>query len=361
MVNSIGHPPFGVDLRAHRIVWGGAKDRLHDELVTLNIRRFMLVGSQKRVQRFNELVGEQGMQRCAGQYVDVIPHVPGAMVDRAVATATAIRADGLVAFGGGSTLDTAKAVSHRLGLPILAIPTNFSGSEVTWNFGQTSNGIKQAIRNPAVLPKSVIYDPFLIESLPWETAVCSGVNAIAHAIEALYAQQANPYTRALAETGIRQMIAGLSELATSSGTSSGPRETCLMASWLCGEVLSQVGMGLHHRICHILGGTYGMPHAQTHSVLLPYSIAFNFSHAPALWALRDLFLDQSLAAGIQGLVSGCGAPVSLSALGLDRDAIAQVIRILVQTPIWNPRPFTDGDVHALLTDAYTGNTKGLAL
>jgi maleylacetate reductase len=356
MADSANAQDFAFDLRGHRIVWSTPlADVLADELEAAGIQRFLLVSSGALAQRFDAVAGDAAQRFAAGRFTDVVSHVPEASVIKAIDAARNCEVDGLLVFGGGSSLDTAKAVSYRLGLPIIAVPTNFSGSEVTWNFGLTANGVKQTVRNPAVLPKAVIYDHSLLGSLPLNVAICSGINAVAHAIEALYAPQANPFTQSLAETGIRKMIAGLKERVASPDLSSRAARLCLTGSWLCGEVLSQVGMGLHHRICHVLGGTLGLPHAQAHTVLLPYSVEWNFDYAAALAPLADLFPERSFASGLVEFSVRHGAPASLRELGLTIEQIPAVVRLVLETPVANPRPVDITGVHALLSRAYAGD------
>jgi len=350
---------FSLDLRAHRIVSGSRiAEVLVRELQAEKIGRFMLVSAPELALEFEKLAGAAALRARAGTFTDVIPHVPEHSVVRAASDARECGADGLLVFGGGSALDTAKAVSDRLALPIIAIPTNFSGSEVTWNFGLTVDGVKQTVRNPAVLPRRVIYDPALLASLPKRIAICSGINAVAHAVEGLYAPQANPLTRALAETGVRQMIAGLREFCTHDKPSAKAAAACFTGSWLCGEVLSQVGMGFHHRICHVLGGTFGLPHAEVHTVLLPYSIAWNYEHVPALAALSDLFLGQSLARGLAEFSVLHGAPRSLEAIGLASVQIPNAAALALATPVDNPRPVTVADIESILAQAFAGDLLG---
>ena len=351
--------PFSLELRGHRIVSGNTiAEVLVRELRAEGISRFMLISSADLASEFENLADAEALAARAGTFTGVIPHVPDHSVVNAASEALECAADGLVVFGGGSALDTAKAVSDRLVLPIIAIPTNFSGSEVTWNYGLTVGGVKQTMRNPAVLARSVIYDPALLASLPKHIAICSGINAVAHAIEALYAPQANPLTRALAETGVRQMIAGLKLFCTLDEPTVDALTACFTGSWLCGEVLSQVGMGFHHRICHVLGGTYGLPHAQAHTVLLPYSIAWNSEHAPALAALSDLFPGRSLARGLAEFSIRHGAPRSLQDLGLRSSQIPQIAAQALATPVDNPHPVTLADVESILARALAGELAG---
>jgi maleylacetate reductase len=348
-------PRFNLEILRHRVVAGSAlADVLSDELGKVGIRRYMLITMAGLSERYEELAGPQAIGKMAGRFVDVIPHVPEETVVAAVSTVRSCTADGLVVFGGGSSLDTAKAVSDRLRLPIVAIPTNFSGSEVTWNYGLTVDGVKQTMRNPAVLPSVVIYDYALLSTLPSAVAICSGINAVAHAIEALYAPQANPLTHSLAETGIRKMIGGLQANRDAHGMSLVAAASCLAGSWLCGEVLSQVGMGIHHRICHVLGGTFKLPHAEVHTVLLPYVIAWNYEASPALAALADLFPGKTLAQGLAEFAVRNGAPGALKAVGLRPDDIPKVAQLALASPVSSPRAASVPDIEAILTRAFSG-------
>jgi maleylacetate reductase len=282
----------------------------------------------------------------------VVAHVPAEVAERACERAVAADAKLILAVGGGSALDTAKAVAHTLAIPILAVPTNFSGSEVTYNFGLTTGAVKQTVVDPKVLPRTVIYDPALLSSLSGEVAVCSGINAIAHAIEAMYAANANPMTSALAESGVRNLVAGLEARHREHSTDANAQ--CLTGAWLCGEVLAHVGIGLHHRMCHVLGGTYSLPHAATHTVMLPYSIEFNYSVAPALSALTDLFPNGSLARGLAAFSRRLGAPVNLRELGFRHADISQAARLALAMPLSNPRPVAVTDIEQVLAKALSG-------
>jgi maleylacetate reductase len=182
--------------------------------------------------------------------------------------------------------------------------------------------------------------------------VCSGVNAIAHAIEGMYAPNANPLTHAIAETGVLNLVEGLERRYEQRSTDADAK--CLTGAWLCGEVLAQVGMGLHHRMCHVLGGTYNLPHAATHTVMLPYSVEFNFSFAPALSALSHLFAGASLAQGLATFSRRLGAPSSLRELGFRHADITRAAQLALATPLNNPRPVAQSDVEQILTKALSG-------
>jgi maleylacetate reductase len=359
-IHSTSSPPspFKVELREHRVVFGApVADVLAAELEALNIGRFVLISSPNLATRFDTLAGGAAKQRRVAQFTGVVPHVPAHTIAEAVAVARDSNADGLVAFGGGTAIDTAKGVANELGLPIIAIPTNFSGSEVTWVFGVTSDGVKHPTYNHNVLPRAVIYDPSMLLTLPKNVVVCSGINAIAHAVEALYSPQINPLTQALSETGIRKMVGGLKGLLADAdkGARTQAAAECFSGAWLCGEALSQVGMGIHHRISHLLGGTYGLPHSDAHTVMLPYSIAWNVGHVPALAALSDLFPGKPLALGLAEFAIAHGAPHSLGALGFPAQSIEDAAALALRTPVANPRPIAIGDVEAMLRHAHAGD------
>jgi maleylacetate reductase len=343
---------FELAQRPHRVIFGeGLNDALRREIATEALGPYALVTTAGMARRFESLTTQDVQTSRVGTFSDAVPHVPEEVAGRATERVRRCGAAYLLAFGGGSSLDTAKAVAHRLHLPVIAVPTNFSGSEVTWNFGMTINGVKQTVLDPNVLPQTVIYDPTLLSGLPPQAAACSGMNAIAHAVEGLYATNANPLTSAAALTGIRSLISGL--LARQAGD---PRAgaRCFAGSWLCAEALSHVGMGLHHRICHVLGGTFGLPHAATHTVMLPYSIDFNYDFAPALADLSNLFDGHSLAAGLARFSRYLGAPGSLCELGLSERELGLAATLTLATPLINPRPVVVADVQDILAKAFAG-------
>jgi maleylacetate reductase len=343
---------FELAQRSHRVIFGKAMNEvLRSEIRSGALGAYAVIATAGMARRFEGLVTQDVLEYRTGTFSSAVPHVPEEVARRARDAVRTCGAVHILAFGGGSSLDTAKAVSHALGLPVVAVPTNFSGSEVTWNFGLTSNGVKRTVLDPDVLPKTVIYDPSLLSTLTSQAAASSGMNAIAHAIEGLYATNVNPLSCAAALAGIRSLVSGLR--ARQSGKAHADSR-CFAGSWLCGEVLSQVGMGLHHRICHVLGGTFGLPHAATHAVILPYAIDFNYDCAPALAALGDLFGPPSLAAGLAALSRHLGLPQSLCELGLPEGEVARAARLTLAAPLSNPRPVTVADVQDILDKAFVG-------
>lgn len=344
-------PHFAVLQGRHHVTFGEPAGAVLERVLREREHtKFLLIASSRSTQTFEAMVSAEVVGRCAGRFTSAEPHVPAAVARRAADLATTCGADSIVAFGGGTALDTAKAVAHWLGLPIIAIPTSLSGSEVTRNFGLTVDGVKRTIIDEKVLPQAAIYDPALLASLPARTAVCSGVNAIAHAIEALYAVNANPMTCAIATAGIREVIGGL-RVWEQGGTA---QWRCLAGAWLCGEVLAQVGMGLHHRICHVLGGTYGVAHAQAHTIVLPYVVDFNAAYVPAFSALADLFAEESFGRGLALTARALGAPRSLQELGFDAARIPDAVRLCLASPLHNPRSVGPIDIENILEQAHAG-------
>ncbi|MBP0594909.1 iron-containing alcohol dehydrogenase [Paraburkholderia sp. LEh10] len=342
---------FVLEQRSHRVVFGRPiSDVLTTELAALGFERILLVTTPGNETLLQGLIVRSMPGISLYTFTEVVPHVPEHVVEKGIRFAEEIRADGIIAFGGGSSLDTAKAISHKIGVSILAIPTNFSGSEVTPNFGISSDGFKRGVFDNAVLPRTVIYDPSLLNTLPDSVAVCSGINAVAHAVEAMYAPEANPLTVSLAETGIRKMIAGLRKRDNKEAWTI----DAFTGSWLCGEVLSQVGMGLHHRICHVLGGSFGLPHAEVHTIVLPYSIAFNFDHTPVLKSLTDLFPNQTLWAGMAAFSTSLGAPASLKDVGFSKDGIEEAVQLAMRGAIANPREVGEADIRSIIQQAFAG-------
>lgn len=341
---------FQITPRTHQVVFGEPlMEVLRREISQSPDGTYFLLTTPGMGRRFEAMAPDDVRERCIGRFTDAVSHVPSEVAERACERALATNAKLILAVGGGSALDTAKAVAHKLALPIFAVPTNFSGSEVTFNFGMTVDGVKRTIIDPKVLPRTVIYDPAMLSTLSAEVAVCSGVNAMAHAIEGMYAPNANPLTQSIAEAGVLNLLEGLETRHVQRSTDADAK--CLTGAWLCGEVLAQAGMGLHHRICHVLGGTFNLRHAATHTVMLPHSVEFNFSAAPVLNGLSGFFKETSVARGLAVFARRLGAPSSLKELGFAAADIARAAQLAVSAPMSNPRPVVQADVEQILAKA----------
>jgi len=337
-----------------RVVFGpGALGRLGAEIGQLGVQRALVLctpGQRGLAQRVSNLLGE----RAAGVFSQAVMHVPIETARAARAEARRLGADCAVAIGGGSTTGLGKAIALESGLPIIAIPTTYAGSEVTPIWGLTEAGVKKTGRDPRVLPRSVIYDPELTLGLPPGLTVTSLMNAIAHAAEGLYAPEANPVTALMAEEGIRACASALAALTIDPGGIDA-RSDALYGAWLCGIVLGSVAMGLHHKLCHTLGGSFNLPHAELHSVILPHALAYNAAAAPqAMVRIARALGRASAAQGLFELAARHGAPTSLQAIGMPADGLDRAVELALSQSYFNPRPLERAALRALLQRAFDG-------
>jgi maleylacetate reductase len=304
--------------------------------------------------------------RCAGIHPHAVMHVPVETARAARAEAARLGADCAVAIGGGSTTGLGKAIALESSLPILAIPTTYAGSEMTSIWGLTEGGVKKTGRDARVLPRTVLYDPLLTLTLPMGLSVTSAMNAIAHAAEGLYAHDGNPVVALMAEEAVRASAVAMAGLVRDPQDLAA-RSDALYGAWLAGSVLGAVAMGLHHKLCHTLGGSFNLPHAEVHSVVLPHALAYNAdAAAPAMVrvarALRaaglagvgDRPVDAAIA--LQTLARQAGAPTTLAATGMPEAGLDRVADLAVQTPYPNPRPLERAALRALLQRAQHGDT-----
>ncbi len=341
-----------------RVVFGaGSLQHLEREVQQLGARRALVLCTPEQ-QPLAEAIAQRLGSRAAGVYPKAVMHVPVETANAAIDEARRVNADCALAVGGGSTTGLGKAIALQSGLPILALPTTYAGSEMTPIWGMTENGLKKTGRDARVLPRTVIYDPELTVSLPVGLSVTSGINAIAHAAEGLYAQDSNPVMDLMAEEGIRALATALPKLRANPADIDA-RGDALYGAWLCGSVLGNVGMALHHKLCHTLGGTLNLPHADAHTVVLPHAIAFNAAAAPvAMKKIARALGSTDAALGLHQLAKDNGAPTALRELGMQETDIDRVAQIAVQNPYWNPRPIVPEalpDLRALLQRAWEGS------
>jgi maleylacetate reductase len=345
-----------VALPIRTIFGAGRAAELGEELERLGVRRAMICTTPRGPERYRALVAALG-PRAAGVFAGAEPHCPEPVVQAAVERFRALDADGAVAIGGGSTIGLGKAIALQTGLPIVAVPTTYAGSEMTPIWGLTEGGVKKTGRDARVLPRSVIYDPELTLSLPPALSATSGMNAIAHCVEALYAQDANPVISLMAEEGIRALAQGLPRLVREPQAIEA-RGDALYGAWLAGSALGAVGMALHHKLCHTLGGSYNLPHAEVHTVVLPHAVAYNRRAAPQAMAriARALGLqaDADPAAGLYDLSVRLGAPRALREIGLRAEDLDQAADLATRNPYYNPRAVTRAGIRDLLQAAFDG-------
>ena len=337
-----------------RVVFGiGALDHLEREIELLGAKRALVLCTPQQKDQADEVAARLGA-RCVGVFDQAVMHVPIDTARAAREQAQRLNADCALAVGGGSTTGLGKAIALESSLPILAVPTTYAGSEMTPIYGITEGGLKKTGRDARVLPKTVIYDPTLTLGLPAALSATSGMNAIAHAVEGLYAQDANPITSLLAQEGIRALAHGLPRVVGDPSDLEG-RSECLYGAWLCGSVLGSVGMALHHKLCHTLGGSFNLPHAETHTVVLPHAIAYNRSAVPQAMRLAAEALGTDDAAhGLHELARRLGAPASLREIGMRESDVPRAAELAMQSPYYNPRPLEHAAIRKLLDDAYHG-------
>lgn len=343
-----------------RVVFGaGSVVHLEREIELLGARRALVLSTAEQQDQAQKVADRLG-SLAAGIFSRAVMHVPIETARQAREEARRLGADCAIAIGGGSTTGLGKAIAMESGLPILAIPTTYAGSEMTPIYGITEAGLKKTGRDPRVLPRTVIYDPELTLSLPVALSVTSGMNAIAHAAEGLYAQDSNPVMDLMAEEGIRALARAIPAI-RADAQDVDARGDALYGAWLCGAVLGNVGMALHHKLCHTLGGSFNLPHAEVHTAVLPQALAFNAEAAPeAMMRIERALGTQaksSVAAGLFDLALHNGAPVALRDIGMKEQDLDRAADIAVSNPYWNPRdigPAQRSAIRLLLQRAFEG-------
>ncbi|KWW98845.1 Alcohol dehydrogenase [Carbonactinospora thermoautotrophica] len=345
---------FVHELVSGRVVFGaGALTEVPDEVARLGGRRVLVIHGEHEKRLVDRLTEELG-DRVAARIGEVTQHVPVEQARAAVARADEAEADLLLTIGGGSAVGLAKAVARERGLPILAVPTTYAGSEMTPVWGLTEAGRKTTGRDPRVLPRTVVYDPELTVSLPPDLTAASGMNALAHCVEALYAPDLSPV---LALVAVEAMLALADALprCVAEPADLTARGEALYGAWLAGMCAGNATMGLHHKLAHVLGGTYGLPHAPTHAVLLPYTMAYNRVAVPeVIQRIGDMLGADDAVGAVWQLARSIGAPASLRAVGLRESAIDEVASTVARTDVVNPRQVTYEGVRELLAAAYAG-------
>jgi maleylacetate reductase len=333
---------------------GAVRTRLAGEVDGLAAARVLVIASPSEEQLVRELA-EPFADRVVGMFTGVRPHVPVAVADAARAQAAAASADLVLSVGGGSTTGTAKAVALTTGLPIIAVPTTYAGSEVTPVWGLTEADRKTTGTDPVVLPRVVVYDPELTVSLPPQLSAASGLNAMAHCVEAFWAPRRNPISSLIAEEGIRALAAGLPAV-LADGKDLDARDHLLYGAYLAGSAFAVAGSGLHHKICHTLGGAYDLPHAETHAIVLPHVLAFNAPAAPDAAARIGRALDtDDPVAGLRALADRLRIPPGLQALGMTEEQVDEAVALVEPAvPADNPRPAGRTALRELIHAAWAG-------
>jgi maleylacetate reductase len=337
--------PFIYAALPTRVVFG--RGRIADaatEAARLGLKRPLVITTQQQAAAVETLIGKANGVAFAGAAM----HTPVSVTEAALAVLQREGCDGTIALGGGSSTGLGKAIAFRTDLPQLVIPTSYAGSEMTNILGETADGAKITKRDPKIQPETVIYDPDLLATLPDGFAATSGLNAIAHAVEGLYAVDGNPIVSLMAEEGIRALAAALP-------LGKGGHDEALYGTWLCGAVLGSVSMALHHKLCHVLGGSFNLPHAETHAVVLPQATAYNATGSPeAMRRIARALGAATAAGGLFDLAVRLGAPTALKDIGMPEDGLDRAADIAAANPYPNPRPLDRAAIRELLDNAYHG-------
>lgn len=345
---------FVYDALPGRVVFGnGAFDQVPAEVARLGGQRALLI-ADRSAQSWADRLAEQLAARIVGRIDDVRVHVPMERAAAARELARETAADLVVAIGGGSATGLAKAVALEVPIPILAIPTTYAGSEMTPIWGLTEGARKRTGRDTIVQPRTVIYDPILSLSLPPEIAGPSGMNALAHCAEALYAEGTNPVTSLMAEEGIRVLSAGL-PLVSRSPDDLAARGEVLMGAYLAAAAFAAAGSSIHHKICHVLGGAYDLPHAETHAVILPHAMALVAPSEPeAMARIAGALGSPDVPAALYDLAVTLAVPTSLAAIGMPADRLDEAAGLIVDALAASKHPAEKPAIESLLADAFDG-------
>ena len=320
---------FVHDAAMPRVVFGpGSIDSVAEEVESLGGERVLLISTRSATTAADRISAALDA-RVVGQIDEVAMHVPAELAARVTEDAIRQKTDLAVCLGGGSALGLGKAIALESGLSLLAIPTTYAGSEMTSIWGKTLDGEKATGRDPKVLPKTVVYDPELTIGYPANQSAASGMNAAAHCVEALYSSSATPVTNLLAQQGLKLLAQTLPEIVENPAELTA-RSKALQAAWFSGWVLGATQMGLHHKLCHVLGGSYNLPHSGVHSALLPYVTSWMTPHAPVAMESIGMSLGAAPAgSAIWALTDRIGAPTSLAAVGFDVAHIDDVTEQMV--------------------------------
>jgi len=321
---------FTFDQPAYRVIFGaGSIEKLPDEVTRLGATRALVVSTPAELS-FAEDAARRLGPAAAGMFTEAVMHHPIEVVRRARERARQVDADCYVTIGGGTTTGTGKVIALETGMPVISVPTTYAGSEMTPIYGITEAGVKKTGRDRKVLPRSVIYDPLLTLSLPPQVSGPSGMNAMAHCVEGLYAFDGNPIVTLMAAEAIRALARSLPVVVREPGNLEA-RSDALYGAWLAGVVLGTTSMGIHHKLCHTLGGTFNLPHAEVHTVILPHATAYNREAAPApMRAAADALGASDASQGIFDLIVKIGAPTTLRDIGMPADGLDRAATLATQ-------------------------------
>lgn len=344
---------FTYNANPGRVLFGsGTVEKLLGEAERLELRRLLVLSTPAQAEVARKIVAPlKGI--VAASFDGAMMHTPVEVTEAAMQVVEAERIDGLIAIGGGSTIGLGKAVAIRTDLPQIVIPTTYAGSEMTPILGETSQGSKTTRSSPRVLPEVVIYDVDLTLTMPRGMSGTSGINAIAHAVEALYSRESNPITSLMALEGIQALFEALPAISIDPEDDQS-RSKALYGAWLCGTCLGSVGMAIHHKLCHTLGGTFDLPHAETHSIILPHALAYNAPAVPDVMGRLRTALGGEPVRLLHELGERVGAPRSLRQIGMPESGIGLAVERALSNPYWNPEPLERDGIRGLIERAWRG-------
>lgn len=336
-----------------RILFGhGTLAQLPEEVERLGLKKALVLSTPAQEQDARAISAHLG-ERSGGIFAGAVMHTPVTVTEEAMALVAKRSIDGVISVGGGSTTGLGKAIAFRTDLPQIVVPTTYAGSEMTPILGETAEGTKTTKSDPKILPEVVIYDVDLTMGLPRGLSGTSGVNAIAHAVEALYAKDRNPIISMMALEGIAALHDALPRIADDPSDKQA-RAAALYGAWLCGTCLGAVGMSLHHKLCHVLGGTFDLPHAETHTIVLPHALAYNAPAIPEAMDHLSRILGSDPALALYNLTRRIQAPRGLRDLGMPETGIEEAARRALANPYWNPRPLEGEAITGLIARAWEG-------
>jgi maleylacetate reductase len=337
-----------------RVIFGPlTRELLKDETKRIGALRPLIVATAPQEDQAHEVADMFG-DDSAGVYAGAVMHTPVDVTEKALQVVRDLKADGIIGIGGGSTTGLSKAIALRTNLPQLAVPTTYAGSEMTPILGETENGVKRTQTTRKVLPNTVIYDVRLTLSLPTALSAASGLNAIAHGVEALYAKDRNPIVSMMASEGIKALFLALPKIYERPSDIQA-RSEALYGAWLCGVCLGSVGMALHHKLCHTLGGMFDLPHAETHAIVLPHALAYNAPSIPdAMRHMSDALLSERPDLSLFELAGKLGIDGGLCGLGMPGEGVDAAADLAIENQYWNPRHVDRDSIRELIRRAWVG-------
>lgn len=337
-----------------RVIFGsGTIVRVEEEAAKLSMRRPLILTTPEQSAQGAEVLQALG-NRAAGIFSKAAMHTPVHITDEAVKAYEELGADGIISIGGGSTIGLGKAIAYRNDAKQIVLPTTYAGSEMTTILGQAEGGEKTTLKSAKVLPETVIYDVQLTMTLPPKLSGTSGINAIAHAVEAMYAEGANPVLTLMAEEGIAALFRALVTIWREPSNKEA-RADALFGAWLCAICLGSGGVALHHKLCHVLGGSFNLPHAETHAAVLPHALRYNEAYiGSAMVSLRRATGCDDPAYALYLLAKAVQAETALSALGMPQNGIDDAVRVAMRNPYRNPRPIEPDGIRNLIEAAWSG-------